>query len=41
MSVHFALRGPVETDVGGGLEIPKSHAASVAPGILDRVENGQ
>jgi len=40
VSVYAALPGPVDTDMGPRIDIPKATPASVARAILDGVENG-
>lgn len=40
VSVHAVLPGPVDTDMGPRIEIPKASPESVAEAILDAVENG-
>jgi NAD(P)-dependent dehydrogenase (short-subunit alcohol dehydrogenase family) len=39
--VHAVLTGPVDTDMTGGLDIPKASPESVARAIFDGVELGQ
>jgi len=40
VSVHAVLPGPVDTDMGRQIDIPKASPESVARAILDAVENG-
>jgi NAD(P)-dependent dehydrogenase (short-subunit alcohol dehydrogenase family) len=40
VSVHAALPGPVDTDMGPRIDIPKASPESVAQAILDAVANG-
>jgi short-subunit dehydrogenase len=40
VSVHAVLAGPVDTDMGPAIDIPKAAPESVARAILDGVENG-
>jgi NAD(P)-dependent dehydrogenase (short-subunit alcohol dehydrogenase family) len=40
VSVHAVLAGPVDTDMGPQIDIPKAAPESVARAILDGVENG-
>ncbi|MFC5262769.1 SDR family NAD(P)-dependent oxidoreductase [Kribbella qitaiheensis] len=40
MAVHAVLAGPVDTDMGPRIDIPKASVESVARAILDGVENG-
>jgi NAD(P)-dependent dehydrogenase (short-subunit alcohol dehydrogenase family) len=40
VTVHAALPGPVDTDMGPRIDIPKASPESVARAILDGVENG-
>jgi NAD(P)-dependent dehydrogenase (short-subunit alcohol dehydrogenase family) len=40
VTVHAALPGPVDTDMGPRIEIPKASPESVARAILDGVESG-
>jgi short-subunit dehydrogenase len=40
VSVHAVLPGPVDTDMGPQIDIPKASPESVARAILDAVENG-
>ena len=39
--VHAALAGPVDTDMGPRIDIPKAAPASVARAIVDGVEHGE
>jgi NAD(P)-dependent dehydrogenase (short-subunit alcohol dehydrogenase family) len=41
VTVHAVLSGPVDTDMGPRIEIPKAPPESVARAILDGVENGE
>jgi len=41
MRVHAVLTGPVDTDMSGGLDIPKASPESVARAIFDGVEKGE
>lgn len=40
MAVHAVLAGPVDTDMGPRIDIPKASVESVARAIFDGVENG-
>jgi NAD(P)-dependent dehydrogenase (short-subunit alcohol dehydrogenase family) len=40
VSVHAVLPGPVDTDMGPRIDIPKASPDSVARAILDAVDNG-
>jgi NAD(P)-dependent dehydrogenase (short-subunit alcohol dehydrogenase family) len=40
VTVHGAMPGPVDTDMGPPIDIPKASPESVARAILDGVENG-
>jgi NAD(P)-dependent dehydrogenase (short-subunit alcohol dehydrogenase family) len=40
VAVHAVLAGPVDTDMGPKIDIPKASAESVARAIFDGVENG-
>jgi NAD(P)-dependent dehydrogenase (short-subunit alcohol dehydrogenase family) len=40
VTVHAALPGPIDTDMGPRIDIPKASPESVARAILDAVENG-
>lgn len=40
VTVHAALPGPVDTDMGPRIDIPKASAESVARAILDGVDSG-
>jgi NAD(P)-dependent dehydrogenase (short-subunit alcohol dehydrogenase family) len=40
VTVHAVLAGPVDTDMGPRIDIPKAAPESVARAILDGVENG-
>jgi NAD(P)-dependent dehydrogenase (short-subunit alcohol dehydrogenase family) len=40
VSVHAALPGPVDTDMGPRIDVPKASPESVAQAILDAVANG-
>jgi len=40
VAVHAVLAGPVDTDMGPRIDIPKASVESVARAILDGVENG-
>lgn len=40
VSVHAVLPGPVDTDMGPRIDIPKTPPGSVARAVLDGVENG-
>jgi NAD(P)-dependent dehydrogenase (short-subunit alcohol dehydrogenase family) len=39
--VHAVLAGPIDTDMAGGLDVPKASPESVARGIFDGVEQGE
>ena len=41
VTVHAALAGPVDTDMGPRIDIPKAAPASVARAIVDGVEHGE
>jgi NAD(P)-dependent dehydrogenase (short-subunit alcohol dehydrogenase family) len=41
VTVHGAMPGPVDTDMGPRIDIPKASPESVARAILDGVENGE
>jgi NAD(P)-dependent dehydrogenase (short-subunit alcohol dehydrogenase family) len=41
VTVHAVLPGPVDTDMGPRIDIPKASAGSVARAIFDGVENGE
>lgn len=41
VDVYAVLAGPVDTDMGPRIEIPKASPESVARGIFDGVENGE
>jgi NAD(P)-dependent dehydrogenase (short-subunit alcohol dehydrogenase family) len=41
VTVHAVLPGPVDTDMGPKIDIPKASAESVARAIFDGVETGQ
>jgi NAD(P)-dependent dehydrogenase (short-subunit alcohol dehydrogenase family) len=40
VAVHAVLSGPVDTDMGPRIDIPKASVESVARAVLDGVENG-
>ena len=41
VTVHAVMAGPIDTDMVGGLEIPKTAPEVVARGVLDGVEAGE
>src|SRR5262249_52215891 len=41
VAVHGVVRGPVDTDMNRGLEIPKASPESAAAGILDGLARGE
>ena len=41
VTVHAALPGPVDTDMGPRIDIPKASPESVARAIFDGVEKGE